>query len=319
MTHHFPRAFLLATLAFLLAACGADLPNTPATEGAPSEASSSMDLAAQPPLPPVTGQPAFTRTVDDPRVEWNPCPFDWMPEGCEIAIVQGLDPDGLNADAFFKLPPGSTVPEHYHTSAERMVLLSGVMEVDYEGQDPVRVLPGTYAYGPSGLPHETHCLQEGGEDCVLFIAFEEPVDAIEGAPAETPDQEAFTWTHDDDGIDWGPCPAFMPEGCELALIQALDQEEGRNVDALFKLDPGTTVPMHWHTSAERMVLLSGDIRVNYQGQPPTTFGPLTYAYGPAGLPHETRCEGGEACVLFIAFEEPVDAIDVRGGHLPHRR
>jgi len=30
-----------------------------------------------------------------------------------------------------------------------MVLLSGVLEVDYEGQDPVRVLPGTYAYGPA--------------------------------------------------------------------------------------------------------------------------------------------------------------------------
>jgi len=317
MTHHFPRALLAAATALLVAACSGESPDASITDSAHPEASASAAHAAPATVPPVTGQPAFTRTIDDPQVEWNPC-FDWMPDGCELAIVQGLDPDGLNADAFFKLPPGSTVPEHYHTSAERMVLLSGIMEVDYHGQDPVRVLPGTYAYGPAELPHVTHCLEEGGKACVLFIAFEEPVDAIEGKPDEIPGQPAFTRAHDDQGIEWGPCPEFMPEGCELAVIQALDPA-GLNADALFKLDPGTRVPMHWHTSAERMVLLAGEMRVNYQGQPPTRLDPFTYAFGPAGLPHETRCGEGEACVLFIAFEEQVDAIDVRGGNLPHRR
>jgi len=316
MRHRFPSAFLGAALIVTVAACDAEAPKTPSTDDLSAEATPEATLS-QAVAPPVTGQPAFTRTVDDPRVEWNPCPFDWMPEGCEIAIVQGLDPQGLNADAFFKIEPGSTVPEHYHTSAERMVLLSGVMEVDYEGQAPVRVVPGAYAYGPAGLPHETHCLEEGGERCILFIAFEDPVDAIEGRPEEIPGQSAFTRTPQDAEVQWGPCPGFMPEGCELALIQALDPG-GLNADALFKLDPGTTVPMHWHTSAERMVLISGEMRVNYQGQPPVTFGPFTYAYGPAGLPHETRCGEGEVCILFIAFEDPVDAIDVRGGTLPHR-
>ncbi|TVP53621.1 MAG: cupin domain-containing protein [Gemmatimonadales bacterium] len=316
MRHRIPTAALGVVTAVLVAACSTESPNESVIDRAPTETSASA-APAHAGQPPVTGQPAFTRTIDDPQVEWGPC-FDWMPAGCELAIVQGLDPDGLNVDAFFKLPPGSTVPEHYHTSAERMVLLSGVLEVDYEGQDPVRVLPGTYAYGPPELPHETHCMEGEGEACVLFIAFEEPVDAIEGQPDETPDQSAFTWTHDDADLEWDACPDFMPEGCELAVIQALDGD-GLNADALFKLEPGTTVPMHWHTSAERMVLLSGELRVNYQGQPPVEFGPLTYAYGPPGLPHETRCGEREACVLFIAFEEPVDAVDVRGGDLPHRR
>jgi len=38
--------------------------------------------------------------------------------------------------------------------------------------------------------------------------------------------------------------------------------------------------------------------------------PGTYAYGPAGLPHTARCQADEACVLFIASEEPVDAMPV---------
>jgi hypothetical protein len=32
-----------------------------------------------------------------------------------------------------------------------------------------------------------------------------------------------------------------------------------------------------------------------------------YAYGPAKAVHRGRCVSAEACVLFIAFEGPVDA------------
>ncbi len=316
MKHHLTQIILVVTVV-LIAACGVETPNAPSDNTA-SAATSTAESPAHAVTPPVTAQEAFTRTVDDPRVEWNPC-FEWMPEGCELAVVQGLDPEGLNADAFFKLPPGSTVVEHWHTSAERMVLLSGVMEVDYEGQDPVRVYPGTYAYGPAELPHETHCLEEGNEPCILFIAFEDPIDAIEGRPDEIPDEPAFIRTATDPEVDWGPCPEWMPEGCQLAVIQMLDLDEGLNADALFRLAPGTKVPMHWHTSAERMVLLSGELRVNYQGQQPTHLSPFTYAYGPAGLAHDTICADGDECILFIAFEEPIDAIDLRGGDLPHRR
>ena len=59
-----------------------------------------------------------------------------------------------------------------------------------------------------------------------------------------------------------------------------------------------------------MVLISGEMEVDYEGQAPVVMEPGTYAYGPAGLPHTTRCQSDEACVLFIAFEEPVDAMPV---------
>ncbi len=121
---------------------------------------------------PETRQKAHTHHPDD-DLDWLPCP-DFMPDGCGIAVLQGK-PDENNADVFFRMAADTVVPGHWHTSAERMVLVAGEMVVDYEGQDPVRLTPGAYAYGPAGLPHETHCTSEEG--CVLFIAFEEPVDA----------------------------------------------------------------------------------------------------------------------------------------------
>ena len=36
--------------------------------------------------------------------------------------------------------------------------------------------PGTYAYGPAGLPHRASCTSP--EPCPLFIAFEGPVDVL---------------------------------------------------------------------------------------------------------------------------------------------
>jgi hypothetical protein len=124
----------------------------------------------------VAGGEAFTWNADSPDLDWGPCP-EFFPEGCAIAVLQG-DPVQHNADILIRFPGQSDVPHHWHTSAERMVLVSGELLVDYDGQDPVVMRAGTYAYGPARLPHEAHC--RSVEDCVLFIAFEEPVDAVPG-------------------------------------------------------------------------------------------------------------------------------------------
>jgi quercetin dioxygenase-like cupin family protein len=92
-----------------------------------------------------------------------------------MAVLHG-DPAKPNADVLLKVPPGQTIPHHWHTSAERMVLISGRLEVVYDGQQPATLTPGMYAYGPAKHGHTAIC--EKGEACVLFIAFEGPVDAV---------------------------------------------------------------------------------------------------------------------------------------------
>lgn len=123
-------------------------------------------------------EPASALTFKDAQLKWGPCPA-FIPKGCQIAVLHG-NPAENNADIFFKVPANFTIPAHWHTSAERMVLVSGKLSVTYDGQKTVVLRPGTYAYGPAKLPHKATCAK--GNPCVLFIAFESPVDAL---PVET--------------------------------------------------------------------------------------------------------------------------------------
>jgi quercetin dioxygenase-like cupin family protein len=127
------------------------------------------------------------------------------------------------------------------------------------------------------------------------------------ALAETPSQEpALALTFTDAQLKWGPCPAFIPKGCEIAVLHGDPAKE--NADILFKVPANFTIPSHWHTSAERMVLVTGELHVTYDDQKTVVLKRGTYAYGPAKLPHKASCAKGDPCILFIAFESPVDAV-----------
>lgn len=117
---------------------------------------------------------ALSRSAQDAQLQWGPCP-PFMPAGCGLAVLHG-DPAKANADVFLRLPANAVIPKHWHTSAERMVLVAGELSVTYEGQAKVVLKPGMYAYGPAKLPHSAACA--GSAPCVLFIAFESAVDAV---------------------------------------------------------------------------------------------------------------------------------------------
>jgi quercetin dioxygenase-like cupin family protein len=124
---------------------------------------------------------AATRSAQDPQLQWGPCPA-FMPAGCGLAVLHG-DPAKPNADVFLRVPGGAVIPEHWHTSAERIVLVSGELAVRYQNQAEVVLKPGMYAYGPAKLPHTASC--RGSAPCVMFIAFESAVDAVPvSAPAK---------------------------------------------------------------------------------------------------------------------------------------
>jgi hypothetical protein len=119
-------------------------------------------------------EPAIARRADDSALKWGPCPA-FLPAGCAIAVLHG-DPSGPNADVYLKVPGRSEIALHSHTSAERMVLVAGELEVTYQGQAAARLTPGAYAYGPAGRPHAGRCTSD--VPCILFIAFESAVDAM---------------------------------------------------------------------------------------------------------------------------------------------
>jgi quercetin dioxygenase-like cupin family protein len=117
---------------------------------------------------------SLVKTVEDAELKWGPCP-PFMPNGCSIAVLHG-DPSKDNLDVFLKIPANSNIPNHWHNSAERMILVSGELEVMYQEEKPRTLKVGSYAYGPAKKPHTAKCGNAG--PCILFIAFEKPLDAI---------------------------------------------------------------------------------------------------------------------------------------------
>ena len=129
------------------------------------------------------------------------------------------------------------------------------------------------------------------------------------AHAQAPAQEqALTWTAGDPKLKWGPCPPFLPKGCGIAVLHGDPAKD--NVDVFLKVPSKSTIPLHLHTSAERMVLVAGELHVTYEGQKKAVLRPGTYAYGPAKRPHNGYCASAVPCVLFIAFESPLDAVPI---------
>ena len=114
---------------------------------------SSVSLA-QAPAPEL----ATTQRASDPQLKWGPCP-PFLPRGCGIAVLHG-DPAKDNLDVFLKVPAKSTIPLHWHTSAERMVLVAGELHVTYDEQKTAVLKQGTYAYGPAKHPHKGYCAKK---------------------------------------------------------------------------------------------------------------------------------------------------------------
>ena len=123
-------------------------------------------------------------------------------------------------------------------------------------------------------------------------------------------ERALAVTSSDSSLRWGPCPAFLPKGCGLAVLHGDPARD--NADVFFKVPGKSTIANHWHTSRERMVLVAGELHITYDGQRRAVLKPGTYAYGPAKKAHSGYCASKEPCILFIAFESPVDAAPIEG-------
>ena len=136
-----------------------------------------------------------------------------------------------------------------------------------------------------------------------------------GTFAQMPDQDlAVVRTADDAALKWGPCPPFLPVGCGIAVLHGDPAKD--NVDVFLRVPAKSELPSHWHTSAERMLLVAGELHVTYEGQKKVVLKPGTYAYGPAKRSHSGHCASASPCVLFIAFESPLDAVPIVGTEKP---
>jgi quercetin dioxygenase-like cupin family protein len=121
-------------------------------------------------------------------------------------------------------------------------------------------------------------------------------------------EDSVVRSFEDPSLEWGACPPFMPEGCNIAVLHG--DPSKTDVDVLFKVNGKSSIPNHWHNSHERMVLLTGKMQVTYTGESTQTMNVGDYAFGPAKKPHTAKCISKDPCILFIGFGEPLDAFAI---------
>lgn len=162
------------------------------------------------------------------------------------------------------------------------------------------------AVGASGA------LQAEGEDQTQPTAGTTPREAADAAAARVQEQHdrPLAFSQADPKLQWTDCPKLFPPGCKMTLLHGAFAEPG--ADVFLRVPAGYTIPAHSHTSAERIVLVSGQLDVTYAGHAKVALKRGDYAFGPAKLPHTARCNGPEACTLFIAFNSAVDALPYAG-------
>jgi len=111
-------------------------------------------------------------------------------------------------------------------------------------------------------------------------------------------------------LQWGPCPPLFAAGCQIAVLQGDPAKP--HADVFFRIPAGYRIAAHTHTSAEHIVLVTGELEVQYRGQKAVLLKTGDFAYGPPGLPHVGRCLSSTPCTLFISFEQAVDALPHTG-------
>lgn len=110
----------------------------------------------------------------------------------------------------------------------------------------------------------------------------------------------------DSKLKWGGCPEGMPKGCQIAVLNGDPSKPG--ADIFLKIPGKGKAPSHKHSSAERIVVVEGEMSVKFEGHNATKYKRGTYLYNPADTVHEAQCVSATPCVLFISWEKPVDMV-----------
>src|SRR5258707_750638 len=100
---------------------------------------------------------------------------------------------------------------------------------------------------------------------------------------------------------FGPLPGVP--ACLTLSVQRGDPSKGGAV-LLIKMTPGCTVPWHWHTANEALMMVSGKGKLEMKDAAASAVAPGDYAYLPRKHPHQFSC--ATACTFFDVTEGAFD-------------
>ena len=90
--------------------------------------------------------------------------------------------------------------------------------------------------------------------------------------------------------------------------------------AFVKFPAGFATPLHTHTNAFKIVIVSGTFVQVPEGKPEFRLGPGSYLMQPGGnYRHSTACDKASECVFFIQSTGKFDLIPVEAGKVPAKK
>jgi quercetin dioxygenase-like cupin family protein len=91
--------------------------------------------------------------------------------------------------------------------------------------------------------------------------------------------------------------------CVKTAVEHGDPSQGPSV-LLLKFEPGCTIPGHWHTAAETLILVKGAGTMQMEDGKPVSAGPGDFVYLPAKHVHQFR--SNTAVLLYDLPDGPFD-------------
>jgi quercetin dioxygenase-like cupin family protein len=116
------------------------------------------------------------------------------------------------------------------------------------------------------------------------------------------------------GAQFTAFPNIPP--CATGVVEHGDPSTGPSV-FLFRFAPGCTVPWHWHTPNEHLMMVSGSLELHMKGQPaPVMLRAGDYVMAPSRHAHQPRAVG--AASFFLHSDGPFDIhyVDDAGNEIP---
>jgi quercetin dioxygenase-like cupin family protein len=106
-----------------------------------------------------------------------------------------------------------------------------------------------------------------------------------------PGQKMFT----PDQIQYGPAPAFLPAGAQLAVLEGDPTARTGDFTVRLKMPNGYRIPPHWHPNRENATVISGDFKVGmgdtFDEGKMTTFGAGSFGYLDPSMHHYVMASG----------------------------
>jgi len=91
---------------------------------------------------------------------------------CARGNVVSGDPSQGNTIIFASIATGCTIPWHWHTPTERVMIASGVARIDVKDHKSMTLHSGGFAMLPSKHIHQFHC----NSSCQIFVYSDLPFD-----------------------------------------------------------------------------------------------------------------------------------------------